>query len=73
MEVIRNRVDQFGVGEMVIQKQGKDHIVVQLPGVTDRERALEIVGRTAHLEFRIVSDNAEDMKKALNNDGQPFF
>ena len=68
IEIIRNRVDQFGVGEMVIQKQGKDHIVVQLPGVTDRERALEIVGRTAHLEFRIVSDNAEDMKKALNNE-----
>src|SRR3989338_7674239 len=68
IEVIRNRIDQFGVGEMSIQKQGREHIIVQLPGVTDRERALEIIGRTAHLEFKLVSDNVEDMKKALNND-----
>jgi SecD/SecF fusion protein len=68
MEVIRNRVDQFGVGEMSIQRQGKDNIVVQLPGVTDRERALEIIGKTAHLEFKMVSDNVEDLKKAINNE-----
>jgi len=68
IEVIRNRVDQFGVGEMAIQRQGKDNIVVQLPGVTDRERALEIIGKTAHLEFKIVSDNVEDLKKAINNE-----
>src|SRR3989338_2633088 len=41
IEIIRNRIDQFGVGEMAIQKQGKENIIVQLPGVTDRERALE--------------------------------
>ena len=68
IEIIRNRIDQFGVGEMSIQKQGKDNIIVQLPGVTDRERALEIVGRTAHLEFKLVSDNVEDLKKAINNE-----
>lgn len=68
MEIIRNRVDQFGVGEMAIQRQGKDNIIVQLPGVTDRERALEIIGKTAHLEFKIVSDNIEDLKKAINNE-----
>lgn len=68
MEVIRNRVDQFGVGEMSIQRQGKDNIIVQLPGVTDRERALEIIGKTAHLEFKIVSDNVEDLKKAIANE-----
>src|SRR3989338_237689 len=68
IEIIRNRIDQFGVGEMAIQKQGKDNIIVQLPGVTDRERALEIIGKTAHLEFRIVSDNVEDLKKAINNE-----
>ena len=67
IEVIRNRIDSFGVGEMSIQKQGRDHIIVQLPGVTDRERALEIIGRTAHLEFKIVSDNTEDLKKAIDN------
>ncbi len=68
MEIIRNRVDQFGVGEMAIQRQGKENIIVQLPGISDRERALEIIGKTAHLEFKIVSDNAEDIKKALNNE-----
>ena len=67
IEVIRNRIDQFGVGEMSIQRQGKEHIIVQLPGVTDRERALEIIGKTAHLEFKLVSDNVEDLKKALDN------
>ncbi|MCX5667936.1 MAG: hypothetical protein NTY34_06470, partial [Candidatus Omnitrophica bacterium] len=68
MEIVRNRIDQFGVGEMSIQRQGRENIIVQLPGVSDRERALEIIGKTAHLEFRIVSDNAEDIKKALNNE-----
>lgn len=68
IEIIRNRIDQFGVGEMSIQRQGKENIIVQLPGVTDRERALEIIGKTAHMEFRIVSDNVEDLKKAINNE-----
>ncbi|MDD5073382.1 MAG: protein translocase subunit SecD [Candidatus Omnitrophica bacterium] len=65
IEVIRNRIDQFGVREPSIQRQGKDEIVVQLPGVTDRERALSIIGRTALLEFKLVSDDAEKMKQAL--------
>jgi SecD/SecF fusion protein len=68
MEVIRNRIDQFGVGEMSIQRQGKDNIIVQLPGITDRERALELIGKTAHLEFKLVSDDVELMKKALGKD-----
>jgi len=68
MEIIRNRIDQFGVGEMAIQRQGKENIIVQLPGITDRERALDIIGKTAHLEFKLVSDNVEDLKKAINNE-----
>lgn len=68
METIRKRIDQFGVGEMTIQRQGKENIIIQLPGVTDRERALDIIGKTAHLEFRLVSDNVEDLKKALNKE-----
>jgi SecD/SecF fusion protein len=68
MEIIRNRIDQFGVGEMSIQRQGKDNVIIQLPGITDRERALEIIGKTAHLDFKIVSDNTEDLKKAINNE-----
>ena len=64
VEIVRNRIDEFGVREPVISKQGKDQVVVQLPGVTDRGRAREIVGKTAHLEFRLVSDNSELIKKA---------
>ncbi len=65
LEVIRNRIDEFGVLEPLIQRQGKDSIIIQLPGITDRERAIEIVGKTAHLEFKIVSDDPELIKKAL--------
>jgi len=68
IEVIRNRVDQFGVGEMTIQRTGKDNIIVQLPGVTDRERALDIIGKTAHLEFKIVSDDVDALKKVLEKE-----
>lgn len=73
IEIIRNRIDQFGVGEMSIQRQGKDNIIVQLPGITDRDRALEIIGKTAHLEFRLVSDDAEGIKKALANEEVPGY
>ena len=65
VEVVRNRVDQFGVRETSIQKQGDDEIVVQLPGVTDRERALDIIGKTAMLEFKVVSNDSDKLKEAL--------
>jgi len=65
IEVIRNRIDEFGVREPSIQKQGDDEIVVQLPGVTDRERAIELIGRTALLEFKLVSADQEKLKAAL--------
>jgi SecD/SecF fusion protein len=68
LEIIRNRIDQFGVKEVAIQRQGKDEIVIQLPGVTDRERALELIGRTALLEFRLVSTDTEKIKAALDGD-----
>ena len=54
MEIIRNRVDQFGVAEQLIQKEGEDRIVVQLPGMTDRQRAIDLIGKTALLEFKLV-------------------
>ena len=54
IEVINNRVDQFGVAEPLIQKQGENRIVVQLPGLADRERALALIGQTALLEFKLV-------------------
>ena len=55
LEIIRNRIDQFGVAEPVIIKQGTDEIVVQLPGV-DPKRALNLIGQTAQLEFKLVND-----------------
>jgi len=68
LEIIRNRIDQFGVLEPVIQKEGIDRIIVQLPGVTDRQRAIDIIGRTAHLEFVLVADDPELLKKALDGE-----
>jgi protein-export membrane protein SecD len=59
MEIIRNRVDQFGVSEPVIQRQGDDRIVVQLPGLTDRQRAIDLIGKTALLEFNLVRTSEE--------------
>lgn len=56
LEIIRNRIDQFGVAEPVIVRQGKDEIIVQLPGVKDPERALSLIGQTAQLEFKLVDD-----------------
>ncbi len=58
LEIIRNRIDQFGVAEPVIIRQGEDQIVVQLPGVKDPERALKLIGQTAQLEFKLVDDDA---------------
>jgi SecD/SecF fusion protein len=68
IEVIRNRIDQFGVLEPVIQLQGNNRILIQLPGVTDRDRAKEIIGRTAHLEFRLVNDNPELVKLVMDGE-----
>ncbi|MDT7904277.1 MAG: protein translocase subunit SecD [Candidatus Caldipriscus sp.] len=56
VEVIRNRVDQLGVFEPVIQKVGEDRVVVQLPGVISKERARMILGKTALLEFKLLAD-----------------
>lgn len=54
LEIVRNRIDQFGVSEPVIIRQGKDEVVVQLPGVKDPERAKGLIGKTAQLEFKLV-------------------
>ncbi|MGD9808151.1 MAG: protein translocase subunit SecD [Deferribacterales bacterium] len=57
LEVVRNRIDEFGVSEPIIQRQGKSSVVVQLPGVTDPDRAIGLIGKTAQLKFYIVDDN----------------
>jgi preprotein translocase subunit SecD len=56
---LRNRVNELGVAEPVIQQQGKNRIVVQLPGVQDTARAKEILGATATLEFRLVAEGGD--------------
>ncbi len=53
-EILRNRVDQFGVAEPVIAIQGGDRIVVELPGISDPDRARELIGQTALLEFKLL-------------------
>jgi protein-export membrane protein SecD len=69
MEVLRNRVDQFGVAEPLIQREGEDRIVVQLPGLTDRTRARELLGKTALLEFKLVrsADEVKSLFLRLDN------
>jgi preprotein translocase subunit SecD len=57
IEVIRNRIDEFGVTEPEIISQGTDRIVVQLPGVKDIDRAKDLIGKTAKLEFKFVNDD----------------
>ncbi len=58
LEILRNRIDQFGVAEPVIIRQGEDEIVIQLPGIKDPKRALKLLGDTAQLEFKMVADSA---------------
>jgi preprotein translocase subunit SecD len=58
LETIRNRVDAFGVAEPVIQRQGENEIVVQLPGIKDPKRAIELIGKTAQLEFKLVDEES---------------
>ena len=67
LETIRNRIDQFGVSEPDIRRQGEDQILLQLPGVKDQKRAKELIGRTALLEFRMV-DDAHNLDAALRGD-----
>ena len=56
LEIIRNRIDQFGVSEPIVLRQGENQIVVQLPGVKDPNRAMSLIGQTAKLEFKLVSE-----------------
>jgi len=64
LTVLRKRIDEFGVTEPLVQKQGSDRIVVELAGITDPNRAKQIVQKSAFLEFRI-TDRSEALVKAL--------
>ncbi|QFZ82715.1 protein translocase subunit SecD [Variovorax paradoxus] len=69
---LHNRINELGVAEPVIQQQGLDRIVVQLPGVQDTAKAKEILGRTATLEMRMVDESAEGRAAELSGAPVPF-
>jgi len=60
LTILRTRVDELGVAQPIVQKQGKDRIIVQLPGLQDSTRAKSILGSTATLEFRLTKGNQQD-------------
>ncbi|MCX7273039.1 MAG: protein translocase subunit SecD [Burkholderiales bacterium] len=72
MTTLHNRVNELGVAEPVIQQQGGDRIVVQLPGVQDTAKAKDILGRTATLEARLVDGSAEAQAALLGSGPVPF-
>jgi preprotein translocase subunit SecD len=64
LKVVRNRIDEFGVAEPVVQKAGSDRIIVELPGIDDPRRAQDVVQKSAFLEFQI-TDKTQALEKAL--------
>ncbi|KPJ74443.1 hypothetical protein AMJ52_00575 [candidate division TA06 bacterium DG_78] len=74
-EIIKNRIDEFGVYEPTVEKQSGERILVQLPGV-DRDRAINLIEKVAHLEFKLVADErVEDVLKKIDryfSDGDTF-
>ena len=69
---LHNRVNELGVAEPVIQQQGLDRVVVQLPGVQDTAKAKDIIGRTATLEVRMVNESAEAREAERGSGPVPF-
>ena len=65
IQILRNRVNELGVAEPIIQQQGAERVVVQLPGVQDTARAKDILGRTASLEIRLVNEDPGALEGAL--------
>jgi preprotein translocase subunit SecD len=65
LEKLRNRIDAFGVSEASISRQGADRIMVQLPGIDDPQRAIELIGRTAQLTFKLVRSHAPELEASL--------
>lgn len=70
LETLRNRIDQFGVAEPTVQRQGSQEIVVQLPGIQDPERAKALIGKTAVLEFKLVAENGTGPDGTIVLNGQ---
>ena len=70
LETIRNRIDQLGVRETTVAKEGDNDILVQLPGIQDPERAKELIGKTAVLEFKLIDDK-HNVSDAVQNGPPP--
>ncbi len=70
LETIRNRIDQFGVSEPDIRRQGENRILIQLPGISDTRRAKELIGKTAQLEFKLL-DETHSVDDALKGKVPP--
>ncbi len=70
LETIRNRIDQFGVSEPTIQREGINHIVVQLPGIKDPQRAIDLIGKTARLEFKMVREDIPPTSGSVPDDAE---
>jgi preprotein translocase subunit SecD len=70
LETIRNRIDQFGVSEPDIRRQGENRILIQLPGIKDTQRAKDLIGKTALLEFKLV-DDTHSIEDALKGNIPP--
>src|SRR6202521_6559 len=64
LKVVRNRIDEFGVSEPLVQKAGSDRIIVELPGIDDPRRAQDVVQKSAFLEFQI-TDKTQALEKSL--------
>jgi preprotein translocase subunit SecD len=75
VKTIRNRIDQFGVAEPDIRRQEGNRIQVQLPGLSDPERAIAVIGKTAHLEFKLVDDTVDPaaIKQGLVGPGREII
>ena len=69
---LHNRINELGVAEPVIQQQGLDRIVVQLPGIQDVARAKDLIGRTATLELRLVDDSSDGRAAEMSTGAVPF-
>ncbi len=69
LETVRNRIDRYGVSEPDITRQGADRIAIELPGLSDPDRAISIIKRTGQLEFRLVDDskNATDLEQMVSD------
>jgi preprotein translocase subunit SecD len=72
MVTLHNRINELGVAEPVIQQQGLDRVIVELPGVQDTARAKDILGRTATLEVRMVDESAEGRAAEVGSGPVPF-